>query len=165
MALRDILLKNDPLLHKPCREVTDFGKKTSDLIDDLMDTVVAADGYGLAAPQIGTLRRVFVVMNGDKHIPMVNPVILSREGEVVSEEGCLSCPGEYGTVARPQKVVVRAQDRNGEFFEMTCEDMMARGVCHECDHLEGHLYTELATEMFDEEPTEESMKEKMEQVK
>lgn len=152
MALRDIITKEDPLLRKRSRDVTDFGKRTSDLIDDLLETVVAAEGYGLAAPQIGTLRRVVVVFDGvDKFIPLVNPVITEQSGSITKTEACLSCPGEFGDVTRPQKVTVRAFDRDGNEFEMTCEDMTARCVCHELDHLDGRLYIDIAEQMYDEE--------------
>ncbi len=149
MALRTILTKEDPLLRKHSREVTDFGKRTGELIDDLLETVVAADGYGLAAPQIGTLRRVVVVFDGEKHVPLVNPVIIDRSGSVTQEEACLSVPGECGLVTRPQKVTVRACDRDGRLFDWTAEDMTARCICHEVDHLDGRLYTDIAIEMYE----------------
>lgn len=154
MALRDILTKEDPILRKHSREVTDFGKKTSDLIDDLLETVVKAEGLGLAAPQVGVLRRAVVVYDGEKFVALVNPQIVEQSGSVTRSEACLSCPGESGIVVRPQKVTVRALDRDGQSFEMTCEDMAARAVCHELDHLDGVLFIDVAKEITEDENEE-----------
>lgn len=151
MALRNILTKEDPILRKHSRDITDFGQKTSDLIDDLLETVVKAEGLGLAAPQVGVLRRAVVVYDGEKFVPLINPEITERGGSVTKSEACLSCPGEAGIVTRPQKVTVKALDRNGNPFEMTCEDMAARAVCHELDHLDGVLFIDIATQVTEDE--------------
>ena len=127
MALRKILTEEDPSLHKKCRPVTDFNQRLWDLIDDLKETLAEANGAGLAAPQVGILRRVVIVVNDeDEMLELVNPVIISREGEQDGFEGCLSVPGKWGMVKRPMKVRVRAQDRTGQFFEVEGEDMTAR---------------------------------------
>ena len=151
MALRDILTKKDPQLRRISREVTDFGGRTQRLIDDLMDTVEDAYGLGLAAPQVGVLRRAVVIYDGENFRELINPVITERSGEVVHSEACLSVPGEAGIVARPQKVTVEAQDRRGRHFSLTAEDMTARCICHELDHLDGILYTDIASRMLSEE--------------
>nr|WP_122013312.1 peptide deformylase [Maliibacterium massiliense] len=140
MAIRTILQNGDPLLRKRARQVTDFNERLATLLDDMRDTLKEADGVGLAAPQVGVLRRVVVIYDGEKFIDLVNPTIVSYAGEQVGEEACLSVPGRAGIVARPNVVVVRAQDRNGETFEMRGEALIARAFCHEIDHLEGILY-------------------------
>ncbi len=155
MALRDIITKEDPLLRKKSRPVTDFGPRTGALIEDMFETVKAADGLGLAAPQVGILRRAVVIYDGEKFVDLINPVITARQGEVQRAEGCLSCPGEQGLVLRPQRVTVKAFDRNGAALENTYEDMAARAVCHECDHLDGVLFIDIATEMSDDDDEEE----------
>lgn len=151
MGLRQVLTREDPLLRRVCREVTDFGRRTQNLIDDLFETVVHEEGLGLAAPQVGVLRRAVVLHNGEEFVELINPKIIHTEGEVVRTEACLSCPGEMGIVSRPQTVTVRAQNRRGEWFEMTCSDMAARAVCHELDHLDGVLYTDKALRMLSEQ--------------
>lgn len=149
MALRKILTEEDPSLHKKCRPVTDFNQRLWDLIDDLKETLAEANGAGLAAPQVGILRRVVIVVNDeDEMLELVNPVIISREGEQDGFEGCLSVPGKWGMVKRPMKVRVRAQDRTGQFFEVEGEDMTARCFCHETEHLDGHLFTEHADRLY-----------------
>ena len=149
MALRKILTEEDPSLHKKCRPVTDFNQRLWDLIDDLKETLAEANGAGLAAPQVGILRRVVIVANDeDEMLELVNPVIISREGEQDGFEGCLSVPGKWGMVKRPMKVRVRAQDRTGQFFEVEGEDMTARCFCHETEHLDGHLFTEHADRLY-----------------
>jgi peptide deformylase len=140
MALRNIVLKDDPILRKTCRSVLDFDKKLSDLIDDMIDTMYEADGCGLAAPQVGILRRICVVDVGEGPIEMVNPVIVEESGVQEETEGCLSLPGEYGVTRRPMKVTVRAQNRKGETFTVSGEGLKARAFCHEIDHLNGILY-------------------------
>lgn len=140
MALRNIVLKDDPILRKMCRSVLDFDKKLSDLIDDMIDTMYEADGCGLAAPQVGILRRICVVDVGEGPIEMVNPVIVEESGVQEETEGCLSLPGEYGVTRRPMKVTVRAQNRKGETFTVSGEGLKARAFCHEIDHLNGILY-------------------------
>ena len=149
MALRKILTEEDPSLHKKCRPVTDFNQRLWDLIDDLKETLAEANGAGLAAPQVGILRRVVIVVNDeDEMLELVNPVIISCEGEQDGFEGCLSVPGKWGMVKRPMKARVRAQDRNGNFFEAEGEEMVARCFCHELEHLDGHLFTEHADRLY-----------------
>ena len=149
MALRKILTEEDPSLHKKCRPVTDFNQRLWDLIDDLKETLAEANGAGLAAPQVGILRRVVIVVNDeDEMLELVNPVIISRDGEQDGFEGCLSVPGKWGMVKRPMKVRVRAQDRTGQFFEVEGEDMTARCFCHETEHLDGHLFTEHTDRLY-----------------
>ncbi|MBE6798699.1 MAG: peptide deformylase [Ruminococcaceae bacterium] len=140
MALRNIVLKDDPILRKTSRSVLDFDKKLSDLIDDMIDTMYEADGCGLAAPQVGILRRICIVDVGEGPIEMVNPVIIEESGVQEEAEGCLSLPGEYGVTRRPMKVTVRAQNRKGETFTVSGEGLKARAFCHEIDHLNGILY-------------------------
>ena len=160
MALRTILTDGDPALHKVCRPVTQFDEKLHDLLDDLKETLAQANGAGLAAPQVGILRRaVIVVDTNDEMLELVNPEIISREGEQEGFEGCLSVPGRWGVVKRPMKAKVRAQDRNGNFFEVEGEEIVARCFCHEIDHLDGHLFTELAGRLYTNEELEEMMAE------
>lgn len=143
MSLRKILVEGDPTLGKVSRPVEKFDGRLHDLIDDLKETLTEAQGAGLAAPQVGILRRVVIVVNeNDEMLELVNPVILRQEGEQEGYEGCLSVPNLYGIVKRPNVVTIRAQDRNGNFFEVTGEDIVARCFCHETEHLDGHLFTE-----------------------
>lgn len=143
MSLRKILVEGDPTLNKISRPVEKFNMRLHFLLDDMRETVEKAEGAGLAAPQLGILRRVVVVMDDDEeYLELVNPVILSAEGEQVEYEGCLSVPELYGKVRRPNLVTVRAQDRKGNFFELTREGNVARCFCHEIEHLDGHLFTE-----------------------
>ena len=145
MALRTIIQRGDDALGKVCRPVTNFDERLHDLLDDMQETLALANGYGLAAPQVGILRRVCLVMGSDgKVMELVNPQIIETSGEQEGFEGCLSVPGLYGWVKRPQKVKVRAQDRNGKVFEAEDVDMSARCFCHEIEHLDGHLFTEHA---------------------
>ena len=160
MALRKILTEEDPSLHKKCRPVTDFNQRLWDLIDDLKETLAEANGAGLAAPQVGILRRVVIVVNDeDEMLELVNPVIISCEGEQDGFEGCLSVPGKWGMVKRPMKVRVRAQDRTGQFFEVEGEDMTARCFCHETEHLDGHLFTEHADRLYTTEELDKLLEE------
>lgn len=149
MSLRKILTQGDPTLEKTCRPVEKFDQKLHWLLDDLKETLENAGGVGLAAPQIGILRRVVVVEdeNGEL-LELVNPVIVSREGEQGGWEGCLSVPNQYGWVTRPNLVTVRAQDRDGKFFEAAGEEMVARCFCHELEHLDGHLFVEHTDELY-----------------
>lgn len=142
MALREILTEGDPALTKRARPVKKFDKRLNDLIDDLLETMYEGQGVGLAAPQVGVLRRVFVMDLEDDQGPsvFVNPEILAMEGDQEGPEGCLSLPGLFGIVARPMTVTIRAQDREGEPFEKTLEGLAARCVCHERDHLDGILF-------------------------
>ena len=144
MALRKIVEQGDPCLNKVCRPVTEFNGRLHELLDDLVETLADANGAGLAAPQVGVLRRVCVVMDEDseEYLELVNPGVVARGGEQTGLEGCLGVPGEGGVVTRPQLVHVRAQDRDGNWFEVEGEDLTARAFCHEIEHLDGHLYTE-----------------------
>ena len=144
MALRKILTQEESALHKVCREVTKFDDKLFELLDDMTETLYDANGVGLAAPQIGILRRIVVIDTGDEVIEMINPEILETEGEQDGMEGCLSVPGEFWLVKRPNRVKATAQDRDGNWYEIEAEGLIARCICHECDHLDGHLYTEIA---------------------
>ena len=140
MAIRNIVKNGDPVLRKVCRSVLSFDDKLATLLDDMIETMDYAEGVGLAAPQVGILRRVCVIDVGDGPIELVNPAIISEEGEQVGNEGCLSIPGQSGIVKRPMKVTVKAQDRNGNTFEITGEELLARALCHEIDHLNGIMY-------------------------
>lgn len=136
--------------------MTNFDQKLHDLIDDMRETLAQAQGYGLAAPQVGILRRVVLVTNSnDEVVELVNPVIIHTEGEQTGLEGCLSVPGLYGEVTRPAKVRVRAQDRFGKEFEIEDVDMTARCFCHECEHLDGHLFTEHTEKLYTVEELDE----------
>ena len=154
MALRKILTDENPTLKKNCRPVTSFDERLATLIDDMKETVVEANGVGLAAPQVGVLRRVVVVDLGDEIVELVNPRILEQSGEQDGLEGCLSVPGRFGLVKRPNLVKVEAQDRHGDWYEYEGEALIARCFCHELEHLDGHLYTEKAYRMLTEEEYE-----------
>ncbi|MBO5059684.1 MAG: peptide deformylase [Clostridia bacterium] len=140
MALREIRKKGDEILYKKCKEVMVFDKKLAILLDDMYETMQKHDGVGLAAPQVGILKRAVVVDIGDGKIELVNPEIIKSEGSQIDQEGCLSVPGEWGNVERPNKVTVKACDRNGKSFEITGEGLLARAFCHEIDHLNGELF-------------------------
>lgn len=143
MATRQIIERGDDVLAKVCRPVTSFDARLHQLLDDMRETLELAHGYGLAAPQVGILRRVCLVTGSDDQIiELVNPELLETSGEQGGYEGCLSVPGLYGWVKRPAKAKVRAQDRNGNFFEVEDEGMTARCFCHEIEHLDGHLFTD-----------------------
>ena len=143
MATRKIVIQGDELLTKKCRPVTEFNPRLHQLLDDMADTLEEAQGAGLAAPQVGILRRaVRVIDDDDKVMELINPEILLQEGEQTGPEGCLSVPGKFGMVTRPNHVRVRAQDRYGNWFEAEGEGLVARCFCHEIEHLDGHLYTE-----------------------
>jgi peptide deformylase len=154
MALRTIVKEGDDRLRKVCRPVEKFDGRLHELLDDMAETMHDAEGVGLAAPQVGILRRVVVIDIGEGVIEMVNPKIVyeSRQCETKAE-GCLSSPGEYGMVPRPHKVVCEYLDRNGEKQEITGTELLARAICHECDHLDGRLFKDLAVRMID--PDEE----------
>lgn len=155
MALRTIITEGDPALRKICRPVEKFDERLHTLIDDMRETLEVSNGVGIAAPQIGILRRVVLVLDAEENvIELVNPSILSAEGEQTGLEGCLSVPGKYGVVTRPMKVTVRAQDRNGNYFEVTGEELTARCFCHELDHLDGHLFVDLTDELYTPEEVE-----------
>jgi len=140
VAIRQIREKDDDILYKKCKEVTKFDKKLGILLDDMYDTMKDRDGVGLAAPQVGILKRAVVIDIGEGRIELVNPVIISEEGSQTGNEGCLSVPGVFGEVERPNRVTVKAQDRFGEEFTITGEELLARAFCHECEHLEGKLF-------------------------
>ena len=143
MALRKIVLQGDECLTKVCRPVSEFNQRLHTLIDDMKETLLDSGGVGLAAPQVGVLRRVCVVMNEDEDIiELVNPEIVAQSGEQTGLEGCLSVPGKWGIVTRPDVVRVRAQDRYGDWFEVEGEGLTARAFCHEIEHLDGHLFVE-----------------------
>ena len=143
MALRKILTDKDPALHKVCKPVVAFDSKLHKLLDDMADTLAEANGVGLAAPQVGILRRVVIVDTGEDILELVNPEMLETDGEQVGPEGCLSVPGKYGLVKRPYYAKVRAQDRFGEWYEVEGEELIGRCFCHELDHLDGIVYTEV----------------------
>ena len=158
MALRNIVKKGDPCLEKHCRPVTDFNERFHTLLDDMRETLIQSEGVGLAAPQVGILRRAVLVLETnvpegeDEYIiELVNPEIIEQSGSQTGPEGCLSVPGMYGYVERPEYVRLRAQDRDGNWFEIEGDGLTARAFCHELDHLEGHLFTERAERMMDED--------------
>lgn len=142
MALRSIRVIGDGVLNKRAREVEALTPKITELIEDMFETMYEAEGVGLAAPQIGVLKRVIVIDCGERPLVLINPEILQREGEQVGEEGCLSVPGKCGIVRRPQKVKFRAYDHEFSLYELEVEDLEARAVCHEIDHLNGELYVD-----------------------
>ena len=163
MALRKIVLQGDECLTKVCRPVTDFHGRLHTLLDDMTDTLLDSGGVGLAAPQVGILRRVCVVLNEDDEvIELVNPEIIFTDGEQTGLEGCLSVPGKYGGVTRPEVVRVRAQDRNGDFFEVEDSDLTARCFCHEIEHLDGHLFIEHTDRLMTEEELQEFIRQQEE---
>ena len=154
MGLRKILTDKEPALHKVCKPVTDFDSKLHKLLDDMTDTLLDSGGVGLAAPQVGILRRIFLVDIGEEEpeiVEFINPEILETDGEQFGPEGCLSVPGKYGLVKRPYYVKVKAQDRNGEWFEAEGEELIGRCFCHENDHLDGIVYTEVMDRLLTEE--------------
>ena len=160
MAIRTILTEEDPVLHKKCHPVTRFDAKLGRLMDDLKETLAHANGAGLAAPQVGILRRAVVVVDAeDQMLELINPEIIWTEGEQDGLEGCLSGPGRWGMVKRPMKARVRAQDRTGAWFEAAGEEIVARCFCHELEHLDGHLFTERAGRLYTTEELDELMEE------
>lgn len=161
MARRNILTKEEPALYKKCRPVTDFNPRLHQLLDDMRETLSQENGVGLAAPQVGVLRRAVIVLEtnvpeGEEEymIELVNPEIVESSGEQYGAEGCLSVPDEYGMVRRPMNVKVRAQDRNGNFFEVEGTGLTARCFCHEIDHLEGIIFTSKCERMLTREEIE-----------
>ena len=154
MGLRKILTDKEPALHKVCKSVTDFDSKLHKLLDDMAETLIESGGVGLAAPQVGILRRVFLVdvgMDENEIVEFINPEIIEIDGEQIGPEGCLSVPGKYGLVKRPYYAKVRAQDRNGEWFEAEGEELIGRCFCHENDHLDGIIYTEVMERLLTED--------------
>ena len=154
MGLRKILTDKEPALHKVCKPVVNFDAKLFKLLDDMKETLQDANGVGLAAPQVGILRRVVLVDTGEEALELVNPELLETDGEQEGAEGCLSVPGKYGLVKRPYYAKVRAQDRHGEWFECEGEELIARCFCHELDHLDGIVYTEVMERFLTEEELE-----------
>ena len=156
MALRNILTEGNPTLYKKSRPVVKFDDRLHLLLDDMKETLLDAEGVGLAAPQVGILRRVCLVLDeaNECYLELVNPEIIKTEGKQSGLEGCLSVPGKYGVVKRPNVVKIRAQDRNGEWFEAEGEELIARCFCHEYAHLDGQLYTEVAERMLTNEELE-----------
>lgn len=143
MAIRNIREIGDPVLNKSCKAVTEVTKRTKELIQDMFDTMYEADGVGLAAPQVGILKRIVVVdVTGEDPILLINPVIMETSGEQTGNEGCLSVPGKTGVVTRPNYVKVKAYDENMQPFEIEGTELLARAFCHEIEHLDGHLYVE-----------------------
>ena len=157
MGIRKIMTVKEPCLHKVCRPVEKFDKKLHKLLDDMKETLVDANGVGLAAPQVGILRWVVIVDTGEEMLELVNPELVETSGEQEGAEGCLSVPGKYGLVKRPNYAKVRALDRDGNWFEAEGEELIARCFCHELDHLDGIVYTEIMERyLTDEELNEEA---------
>lgn len=142
MAIRKIRLFGDEILRKKCKEVKEVTPRINELIDDMFDTMYDANGAGLAASQVGILKRIVVIDTGESPVVLINPVILEVSGERTENEGCLSFPGKVGQVKRPDYVKVKAFDRNMKEFELEGTGLLARAICHECDHLDGVLYTD-----------------------
>lgn len=157
MALRNIVVQGDDCLTKVCRPITAFGPRLHQLLDDMAETLADANGAGLAAPQVGILRRCCLVLDEEteQFVELINPEIVSASGEQTGLEGCLSVPGKWGIVTRPNKVKVRAQDRFGNWFEMEREELTARAFCHEIEHLDGHLFIEHVDHFLTEEELRE----------
>ena len=143
MAYRKIRTEEEEVLRKVSKEVKQFDEALWSLLDDMADTMYEENGVGLAAPQVGILKRIFVIDIGEGLIEFINPTVIATEGEQFGEEGCLSVPNKYGNVRRPNYVKMRAQDRNGNFFEIEGTELMARAMLHENDHLDGRLYIDL----------------------
>ena len=151
MALRKILTDAEPALHKVCKPVEKFDNKLHTLLDDMRETLIQSGGVGLAAPQVGILRRVVLVDTEEEILELINPTLVETDGEQEGAEGCLSVPGKYGLVKRPYYAKVRAQDRNGDWYEAEGEELIARCFCHELDHLDGIIYTEVMERYLTEE--------------
>jgi peptide deformylase len=154
MGLRKILTDKEPALHKTCKPVVSFDTRLHKLLDDMRETLIDSNGVGLAAPQVGILRRVVLVDTGDEILELINPTMVETDGEQVGPEGCLSVPGRYGLVKRPYYAKVRAQDRDGNWYEAEGEELIARCFCHELDHLDGIIYTEVMERYLTEEELE-----------
>jgi len=173
MALRNILIDDDPGLFKQSREVTDFNNRLHVLLDDMRETLVAADGLGLAAPQVGVLRRVALIVDttiesevlNEKIIELINPEIICEDGEQSGVEGCLSVPGVYAMVTRPLTLMIKAYDRFGKQFEFEASDLTARAVCHELNHLDGIVFTDVAEYLLTDEEIEEMKQKRAESEK
>ena len=155
MATRNIIKEGDPFLNRICHPVEKFNRKLATLLEDMEETMQSADGVGLAAPQVGILRRAVVIDIGEGPVELINPVFVEQSGEQECVEGCLSSPGQYGITKRPMHVKIRAQNRNGEFFELEGEELLATVCCHEIDHLDGILFKSHVIHMLDKEELEE----------
>ena len=151
MGLRKILTDKDPALHKVCKPMVNFDDRLFRLLEDMKETLIDSGGVGLAAPQVGILRRVVLVDTGEEILELINPTLVEVDGEQTGPEGCLSVPGKYGLVTRPYWAKVRAQDRHGNWFEAEGEELIARCFCHELDHLDGVVYTEVMERYLTEE--------------
>lgn len=151
MAIRNIVKYGDEILGKKCRTVEKIDDRINTLIDDMLDTLYDADGVGLAAPQVGVLKRIAIIDIGEGPIILINPEIISEEGSQSGAEGCLSYPGKFGEVERPMRVVARAADRDGKVREIEGEGLLARALCHEIDHLDGHMFIEKVSEWYENE--------------
>lgn len=149
MALRQLRYREDEILSKRCKDIKKFDEKLWILLDDMYETMQKAEGVGLAAPQVGILKRAVVIDIGDGRIELLNPEIVETSGSQNGSEGCLSFPGIYGEVERPNYVKAKAQDRYGNWFNIEGEELMARALCHECDHLNGVVFTSLVTKYVD----------------
>lgn len=148
--LREIIKEGDEVLRKKCHRVEKFDEKLHALLDDMYETMQEANGVGLAAPQVGILRRIAVVDVGDGKIELVNPEIIKESGEQTGDEGCLSFPGKWGEVTRPMKVTVKAQDRYGKEFKIKGTELLARAFCHEIDHLDGVVFIDKVNKIIEE---------------
>ncbi len=150
MAIREVVKYGDEILTKKCRPVEKFDEKLHTLLDDMAETMYEKDGVGLAAPQVGILRRIIVIDCGEGLIELVNPEIIRQSGEQLEGEGCLSCPGKYGIVSRPMYATVKAQDRNGKEFKIKGEGLLAKAFSHEIDHLDGILFLDKVIEFIEQ---------------
>lgn len=157
MAILNIVKEGDPTLRKVCRPVTEITPRILQLLDDMAETLVEANGAGLAAPQVGILRRICLVDTGEEIVELINPEIIESEGEQEEIEGCLSLPDVWGYTKRPAKVKVRAMNRYGEMFEIEGDELNARCFCHELDHLDGHLFTDRAVHILSPEEVKEML--------
>ena len=166
MALRKIVEQGEDCLTKVCRPVTAFNSRLHQLLDDMAETLEEASGAGLAAPQVGVLRRVCLVLDEDaeEYLELINPEIIAQSGEQTGLEGCLSVPGKWGIVTRPNVVRIKAQDRDGNWFEAEGEGLTARAFCHEIEHLDGHMYTELTERLYTAEELDEILAQEGEQA-
>lgn len=143
MAIRNLRYEGDPILRKTSKEVKEVTPKIRGLIDDMLETMYEANGVGLAAPQVGVLKRIVVIDVGEGPLVMVNPQVVKTSGSQTGDEGCLSVPGKAGTVTRPDEVTVRFMGEDGEWYELEGRELLARAICHECDHLDGKLYIDI----------------------
>ena len=143
MAIRNLRYEGDPILRKTSKEVKEVTPKIRELIDDMLETMYEANGVGLAAPQVGVLKRIVVIDVGEGPLVMVNPQVVKTSGSQTGDEGCLSVPGKAGTVTRPDEVTVRFLGEDGEWYELEGRELLARAICHECDHLDGKLYIDI----------------------